>query len=172
MNPALNSSDRTTWQTPPEFLARVRKIAPIGLDPATAPDNPTGASTFFTEKENGLALPWTLNGLVFLNPPYGRAIPTWMDKARREAKRGAEIVALIPSRTDTRWFHDSVFWSADCVLFWKGRFRFIDADTGKPGDAAPFPSAIPYWGPRPLAFARAFEDCGKLVSLRGPLVQL
>lgn len=42
---------------------------------------------------------------------------------------------LIPSRTDTQWFHDYVYGKAE-IRFVKGRIRF----NGK--DNAPFPSLV------------------------------
>jgi hypothetical protein len=46
---------------------------------------------------------------------------------------------LIPSRTDTRWWHEDVM-TADEIRFVKGRLKFGDAV-----NAAPFPSAIVVW---------------------------
>ena len=46
------------WLTPPEVLDPVRRYGPIGLDPCTEASNPSGAATFFTEDDNGLAMPW------------------------------------------------------------------------------------------------------------------
>ena len=50
------------------------------------------------------------------------------------------MVALIPARTDTRYWHEHVAGSAT-VFFLRGRLRF-----GAAGAAAPFPSALPLWG--------------------------
>ena len=48
---------------------------------------------------------------------------------------GAEVVLLIPARTDTRWWHEDVIKHE--VRFVKGRLKFGD---GK--NSAPFPSAL------------------------------
>jgi len=53
---------------------------------------------------------------------------------------------LIPSRTDTRWFHDYILGKAE-IRFIKGRLKFIDLDyKGKEEDRklspAPFPSML------------------------------
>ena len=46
---------------------------------------------------------------VFCNPPYGRAITDWVEKAYREGtKDNTIVVMLIPARTDTRYFHDFI----------------------------------------------------------------
>lgn len=43
---------------------------------------------------------------------------------------------LVPSRTDTRWFHDWVYGKAE-LRFIKGRLHFNDSK-----DSAPFPSLV------------------------------
>lgn len=73
--------------------------------------------------------------VVFCNPPYGRELPKWVKKCYDES-RHADVVMLIPARTDTRWFHDYIYGKAD-IRFVKGRLKFND---GK--QPAPFPSMI------------------------------
>lgn len=187
----LMSSANPNWQTPPEFLDIVRKVGPIGVDPCTTPDNPCGALESFyhpigmkrggcnadTPVGDGLSLGWTGGGLVFANPPYGRGLGKWTVKMRDEAKRGAEIIGLLPARTDTRWWGDVT--TADAVCFWRGRLAFWapHPETGVMGPAlvrnkktgklqtaaAPFPSAVPYWGPRANEFRRIFSVHGWVV---------
>ena len=84
--------------------------------------------------EDGLAREW--GSSTFVNPPYGRAIGLWTEKARKEAGGGKTVVMLIPSRTDTQWWHRDVM-TADEIRFIKGRLKFGDAK-----NSAPFPSAI------------------------------
>lgn len=77
---------------------------------------------------------------VFCNPPYGKAIAEWVRKCSMEASRkDTTVVMLIPSRTDTRWWHRYILNRAE-VRFLPGRLRF-ETD-GKPGCPAPFPSEI------------------------------
>ncbi len=164
----LMSSANPNWQTPPEFLDVVRKMGPIGLDPCTTMDNPVGADIFMfpppggmTAGIDGLAAGWGGGkfGVVFCNPPYGRGLGAWSAKMKDEAKRGAEIIGLLPARTDTKWWQDVT--SADAVCFWRGRLKFVGAP-----HAAPFPSAVPYWGPRAVEFRRIFSQYGWVVFSR------
>jgi site-specific DNA-methyltransferase (adenine-specific) len=62
---------------------------------------------------------------VFLNPPYSKPGP-WLQKAIRETNAGSAelVIALLPVRTDTRWFHDYVLPIAD-LRFIKGRIKWI-----------------------------------------------
>ena len=70
-----------------------------------------------------------------MNPPYGRVINDWMKKAWEEHEKGATVVALVPSRTDTKWFHNYAIKGE--VRFIKGRLKF-----GGSKDPAPFPNCI------------------------------
>lgn len=82
---------------------------------------------------------------MFCNPPYGRAIADWVRKGYEESRKpGTTVVMLIPSRTDTAYFHDWIFGKASEVRFLRGRLKFTDED-GNGEDAAPFPSAAIVW---------------------------
>ena len=73
---------------------------------------------------------------VFCNPPYSQ-IAKWVEKAFRETREdNTLVVLLIPSRTDTRYFHDFIYQRAE-IRFVKGRLKFGD---GK--GSAPFPSMV------------------------------
>ena len=50
-------------------------------------------------------------------------------------------VALLPARTDTKWFHDYIYEYAD-IIFIKGRLKFEGGEKLAP---APFPSMIVIW---------------------------
>lgn len=70
-----------------------------------------------------------------MNPPYGRTIGHWVKKAYDESRKGATVVCLLPSRTDTAWWHDYAMHGD--VIFLRGRLKFGGAKSG-----APFPSAL------------------------------
>lgn len=83
---------------------------------------------------------------MFCNPPYGRQIGDWVQKGYEESQKpGTLVVMLIPSRTDTSYFHDYILHGkADEIRFLRGRLKFTDED-GNAKDAAPFPSAVVVW---------------------------
>lgn len=72
-----------------------------------------------------------------MNPPYGRDIKYWVQKAYEESLKGATVVCLIPARTDTTYWHKYIFGKADDIRFIKGRLKF-----GYSKNSAPFPSAV------------------------------
>ena len=79
-------------------------------------------------------------GAVFCNPPYGKDICNWVRKAYEESQRGTTVVLLIPSRTDTAYFHDYIYGKAE-LRFVRGRLKFTD-ESGTPGGSSPFPSLV------------------------------
>lgn len=86
---------------------------------------------------------YTIDGLTsewgnsnYVNPPYSRELPKWVKKSYEEHLKGKTVVMLIPSRTDTKWWHDYCM-KAKEIRFIKGRLKFNDQ-----AGLAPFPSAI------------------------------
>ena len=166
INAGLMSSDRPDWNTPPEVLARVYRLGPVELDPCSNHNSIVSAGSHLyapPEGKDGLKEEWldySEGGIVYVNHPYGREIVAWVEKCFHEAENGNEIVALVPARTDAKWWQT---WAttADRILFWAGRLRFLGAPS-----SAPFPSAILYWGERAKAFDRAFDGCGWFVAGR------
>lgn len=74
---------------------------------------------------------------VFVNPPYGREIGNWVEKAfRTNEEHGNLVVMLLPARTDTKWFHEYIYHKAE-IRFIRGRLKF-----GNSKNAAPFPSMV------------------------------
>lgn len=138
MNGALFSSAPVEWETPQGFFDRLDMKFEFTLDPCATSDN-AKCARFFTKVEDGLAQPW--DGVVFVNPPYGRVIGKWVCKAYKESQRGAVVVMLIPSRTSTRWWHDWVMKASE-LWFVKGRLRF-----GGASENAPFPSVVVVFRP-------------------------
>jgi len=124
------------WATPQwrvdEWVEELGK--PFTFDPCCTPEN-AKAPEFLTEDDDGLKSPWW--GRVWLNPPYGAGLKEWMMKANEELNSGRVeiIVALLPARTDTKWFHESVVERGHEVRFIKGRVRY-----GEGVSPAPFPS--------------------------------
>jgi len=85
--------------------------------------------------EGGLERDWGTS--TFVNPPYGREISKWIWKAWYSAFfKGITVVCLLPSRTDTQWWHRWVMASNE-IRFIKGRLKFGDCK-----NSAPFPSCV------------------------------
>lgn len=134
MHKVVYSSKNMEWTTPDWLFERLDKEFHFSLDPACTKKS-AKCKKFYTQKEDGLNQNWDKER-VFLNPPYGREISKWVLKAYEESKKGAIVVCLIPSRTDTSYWHDYIFSYATEIRFIRGRVGF-----GKT-KICPFPSAI------------------------------
>ena len=126
------TSKTDLWSTPDDFYQKLHKEFRFTLDPCSDDTNHK-TDLYFTKETDGLSQSWD-GHRVFMNPPYGREIGLWMEKASNSK---ALVVCLVPSRTDTRWWHDHVINKGAEVRFIKGRLKF-----GGSKNSAPFPSAV------------------------------
>lgn len=141
MNPVHFSSATCEWPTPQRFFDRLDTEFGFTLDPCATPEN-AKCATFYTREDDGLSRPWP--GVVFCNPPYGRELKRWVEKAYQESQGGSTVVVLMPSRTDAAYWHDYVM-RADEVRLIRGRMRFVG--TPSKGHNAPFPSCVVVFRP-------------------------
>lgn len=141
-------SQKVEWATPQELFDRYNKIYQFDWDVAASHEN-TKVPDKYTTLEgtfhfgvkifdaDGLTANWGKNR-CWMNPPYGLELGRWVAKAASEAQGGATVVALLPSRTDVKWFHTHVYKKPYVhIEFLKGRLKFGGATSG-----APFPSMI------------------------------
>ena len=134
---ALFSSESMEWETPPVLFAALDAEFGFTLDVCARLEN-AKCDRFFSPEDDGLEQEW--DGVCFCNPPYGRQIGEWMEKAYRESRRpGTVVVCLVHARADTDWWHRWAMKAAE-VRFVRGRIAFLGADR-KPHHA-PFPSVL------------------------------
>jgi transcriptional regulator with XRE-family HTH domain len=140
------SSVHQGWTTPPDILDRLYAVVggPFSLDPCSPTADrrsaPVRARIHYTMEDDGLIREW--HGSVFCNPPYGRQIANWTAKCRCSVESGSAdlVIALLPARSDTSWWHRDVAGRADVFLL-RGRLAFGDGV-----QSAPFASALAVWG--------------------------
>lgn len=123
INRVMFSSMRLNWKTPKEVYDKLNQEFQFDFDPC--PSNPNF---------NGLTVSWGKSN--FVNPPYGREIGKWIKKGFEQWQLGKTVVFLIPSRTDTIWWHSYIMKASE-IRFIKGRIKFDGAI-----NSAPFPSCI------------------------------
>ena len=138
MNAYMPISQTDDWATPQNLFDELDAIHNFTLDVAASSTNHKTDDWFGLDHENplfrnGLEMSWE-NNRVWCNPPYGRQIKDWVKKAHHESVN-AEIVMLLPARTDTAWFHDYAI--RHKVTFIRGRLKF-----GNGSSPAPFPSIL------------------------------
>ena len=136
MNSVLFSSKNEVWETPQGLFDALDSEFHFTLDPCALRSN-AKCEKFYTPDDDGLAQDWG-GEIAYVNPPYGRKIAEWVRKCSIESKKpNTTVVALLPSRTDTRYFHDYIYRKVKEVRFIRGRLKFGGSQHG-----APFPSMI------------------------------
>jgi len=139
---AIMTSGSTEWETPGDLFDLLNEEFHFTLDPCATPAN-TKCECYFDKSQDGLSKNWSkYSNSVFCNPPYGnRVVDKWMKKAYEEAVfNNITVVCLIPSRTDTGWWHGFVSMAHE-IRFLKGRVSFDNSERSSENSST-FPSAV------------------------------
>lgn len=140
---ACFKSNTDEWGTPQDFYDRLNAIYKFTLDPCATKEN-AKCEKYFTIEDDGLKQSWADNS-VFVNPPYSQCYE-WIEKSYNEAQKfNTFVLCLIPSRTDTKYFHKFIM-KAHKIIFIDGRLKFGNSKT-----SAPFPSMV-------VCFNKRFDD--------------
>ena len=135
------TSEKMDWRTPIWLFRALDQVFHFTWDAAASESNAL-CDKFFTQKTDGLSQSWS--GRVFLNPPYGREAPKWVEKAFKESREnGALVVLLLASRSSTNWWHNFVLAPGNHVIPLRGRLIFQGAE-----NCAPFSSVVVVMPPR------------------------
>lgn len=129
------------YQTPPEFIAAVKKrlgIVEFDYDIAASPIN-AQAADYITAEQDALALTsWRFgDGWNWLNPPFNnignfaeRCVHEWCGDNVRTAM-------LVPASVGSNWWRDYVHCCPDTLaLFLNGRLTFVGETMPYPKDCA------------------------------------
>jgi phage N-6-adenine-methyltransferase len=128
------TSNTDEWETPQDFFDDLDNEFGFEVDVCALPEN-AKCKLYFSPETDGLTQEW--NGVCWMNPPYGRQIGKWVEKAYEESRKpNTMVVMLLPARTDTRWFHNYILGKSE-IRFIKGRLKF-----GGSKDNAPFPNMV------------------------------
>lgn len=147
------------WATPQDYFDALHAEFNFNWDAAATLDHAKcGSYCYFgpdhlheAYRDALTVTPWAdsyRRSRFWLNPPYSKC-RAFIGKAAAEATRGATTVCLVPSRTDTRWWHEHV-WDGvrHCarpgveIRFQRGRLKF-----GGSENSAPFPSVVVVFRP-------------------------
>jgi len=154
------------WQhynTPLFLIEPARKIDVIALDPCHNDGSLWAAKKTITEKQNSLLDKWdwakmAQGGLIPINPPYNNIAP-FVDKICLEAAKGAQVLLIVPNRSETKWHQKA---SRSCKLRVELAERVPFLKDGEP-DKSPYePTILFYWGHKPGYFAAAYAPLGFL----------
>ena len=155
MNLIHFSSQTPEWATPQDLFDKLNSDYHFTLDVAATAEN-AKCKKFFTAEDDGLQKDWS-SDVCWMNPPYGRGIIKWIAKAHDAWRSGATVVCLLPSRTDTRWFHKYCVHGR--VEFIAGRIKFGGSKCG-----APFPSMLVHFDDTQCMFCENKRRDGKFAG--------
>ena len=183
---AHDSAEWFTGRSERELACRIFGGFP-DLDPATAASNPLQSAVYFTLAQDGLAHSWIeplerLSSAVkqrplrlWLNPPYGREIPKWMERFESTClhfRERLQALALVPARPGSRWYAaQTVRAQLHCELSGRLVFELPDGSVPLGADGRPQParwgSVLLYRGPNRARVARILRARG-VVHLDAP----
>jgi transcriptional regulator with XRE-family HTH domain len=133
-----DKDDRDSRFTPPDFMEQIyTAFGEIGIDPCAHLLSSVVARRRIIHSEGGDGLTEDWSGrLAFVNPPFSKLL-VWLRRAYAQWEAGnvQTVVCLVPVRTDSAWFHETLSGAADIYLL-QGRVRFLDRQ-GK-GQHTPF----------------------------------
>ncbi len=157
----LFGSARADWRTPPALFDALHREFRFSLDVCATKANKLcdrwiGPDHHEELLRDAATCTWGEGEACFMNPPYSRDdgidIYPFIERAHCEARnypaatgKGNTVVALVPARTDTRWWHDFIM-SADEIRLIPRRVKFLLPDGTTRGGAS-FPSAVVIWRP-------------------------
>lgn len=130
--------DRDSRFTPHEFMQPIYEaFGEVDIDPCAHLLSPVIAHRriLLSEGDDGLVEDWS-GRLAYVNPPFSQLL-IWLRRAHQQWQAGhvETVVCLVPVRTDSAWFHETLSADANIYLL-QGRVRFLDA-RGK-GQHTPF----------------------------------
>lgn len=118
-------STNQSWETPNDLFEKINLEFHFTRDVCASKDN-AKCKQFWTETDSCLDKEW--DGVNWMNPPY-KNMKQFIKKAW-EQRYNAITVALIPVRTNTRWWHDWCMKGE--ILFICGRPKFKGCIHGLP----------------------------------------
>lgn len=160
--PARLESKDDKWKTPLDLAEDVRHLfgGSIGLDPCCSENN-LRAEEFYLPEHDGLSRTWL--DRTWCNPPYGRDIPKWLNKAAKESLNGHRIGLLLSvSRSEQDYFQEMITYSSAITLL-KGKLRHSE------GKDAMLASWIFWFNIEPIDIKLAMPRRGTLLAPWRPL---
>lgn len=113
-------NERQDFETPPDLFNLItERYGPFDIDVCANNVNTKVPHKYYSPIQDALSQEWS--GRCYMNPPYGHDIHKWVKKA---SEANAYVVCLLPSRTDTRWFHEYILKKAVSIIFLCGRPKF------------------------------------------------
>ncbi len=144
MNNGVMNALQSDWETPYEIIAWLDESFDFTVDLCASRSNAL-CGKYYTEKNSCLDHDWH-GERCYINPPYGKAMYPMLEKCVSTWKEGdCCIVAVLPVRTDTRWFHDYILHHSTSISFIKGRVKFDRYGVRVNGSGNPVGQMVVTW---------------------------
>lgn len=148
--PTTRTLGKDDWMTPATVFDPINEVCQFDLDACATNLDAARIDPFINPKTDALRVNWGDYGSrVWCNPPYGRGIDRWFEKAAKACLHGCDLVTLmVNANTDTRYWRT---WVADwphcfAVVFIQPRVKFIlPGESARAG--APKGSALVFYTP-------------------------
>lgn len=131
------------WQTPDSLFKELNRVFRFNVDAAASAEN-AKCKRFFSAENSALTNSLKCGDVAYVNPPYSM-LREFMEWAIKQKANGATVVCLVPSRTDTKAWHQCC--AKGEIRFIQGRVKFFQPGAPKQ-NGAPFPSALIVFRPR------------------------
>jgi len=120
-------SESSEYETPNEIFIPLQKEFNLKLDVCATKEN-AKCNLFFTKEDDALDKDWDKN--FWMNPPFGRSLKKWVQKAYEESEKGVTGVMILPVRSNTIWWHKFIIDTKAEVRFLKGEIKFSNQKNG------------------------------------------
>jgi hypothetical protein len=173
MNSDFYGQSKSAEQYTPRFWWElvIKVMGAIDFDPSADPNHGIPATVHYTRQENGLRQPW--NGRGYNNPPFGKDLIKWFEKADKEMREGrcTELIILWKAALETKATRVIIGIPAyKLSAVPNSRISFNCGDDSQPkrggGDSSTFTPIFHYLGPNEQRFIDVF---GKHCTLWKPL---
>ena len=116
------------YETPNEIFKPLQKEFNLRLDVCANDDN-AKCQIYITKEMDALSSDWNYN--FWMNPPFGRDLKKWVQKAYEESKKNkVNGVLILPVRSNTNWWHKYIIETKAEVRFLKGETKFVGHERG------------------------------------------
>ena len=116
------------YETPDEIFKPLQKEFNLVLDVCAAKENKK-CQKYFTKEDDALTKDWNEN--FWMNPPFGRQLGKWVERAYLESQKHSVIgVLLLPVRSNTIWWHKYIIDTKAELRFLKGEIKFVGYKKG------------------------------------------
>ncbi len=148
--PTTRTLGKDDWMTPAAIFDPVQSMCQFDLDACATDATAARVAQFIGPETDALSVRWADHGKrVWCNPPYGRGIDRWLEKASKACLDGCDlVVVMINANTDTKYWRAWVADNPNCfaVVFIQPRVKF-DRPDGEKSHHAPKGSALVFLTP-------------------------